>query len=241
MGHNEVAPVKDSYIGMIAVLLTAVFLVPPLVNAAVSATSVPNTALLQALALLMQQMLFGLVAIWHLRINLRLPWAAFGIRPISSGRVKYSVLVGIALVAVNGIGVWIGRFLGAALLGSARAMALFYREEAMLMGMFRHEQSPLILTLLLMAVVVLAPVSEELFFRGYLYAALKSKIGGHAVWVSSLLFTIVHFYIIHAVPVFLLALALAWLYERRGVIWENVLAHAALNGAVAVLLLLQRS
>jgi membrane protease YdiL (CAAX protease family) len=240
MGHLGVRPIKDSYLGMIAVFLTAVLLVPALAQITSNLLNLSYPGLHNALALLFQQLLFCLLAIWHLHINLHLSSAEFGIKTISIGQAGKAFLIGIMLVALNSIGVWLGMTLATALLGSGQATALFYKEEAVLMGLFRYEKSLITLAILLFVVVVIAPLAEELVFRGYLYAALKNKVGWHAIWISSLLFTVVHFYLVHAIPVFLLALALTWLYERRGILWENVIAHATLNCFVALVLLMQR-
>ena len=77
---------------------------------------------------------------------------------------------------------------------------------------------------------VLAPVAEEIFFRGFLLAALVSVVGGlRGALVSSAVFSAAHFNIGTLLPIFVMGMLLAWLYLRTGSIWPPVVAHAAQN------------
>jgi membrane protease YdiL (CAAX protease family) len=79
-------------------------------------------------------------------------------------------------------------------------------------------------------IVVIAPVAEELFFRGMLFQAMRQRLGFWAAAVASgLVFGAVHgepFVIVltTAVGVFL-----AWLYQLRGTLLVPILAHAVFN------------
>lgn len=84
------------------------------------------------------------------------------------------------------------------------------------------------------AAVVVAPVVEEILFRGLLHNALRARLGPGAIVVSSGLFAAIHLYVINFLPVFALGLLLAWLYERRGSLWAPIVAHAFANGMVAL-------
>lgn len=84
------------------------------------------------------------------------------------------------------------------------------------------------------AAVVVAPIVEEVLFRGLLHNALRVRVGRAAILVSSGLFAVTHLYIINFLPVFALGVLLAWLYERRGSLWAPIVAHAFANGMVAV-------
>lgn len=78
--------------------------------------------------------------------------------------------------------------------------------------------------------VVLAPIAEELLFRGILYPAIKR--GGFprlALWGTSLLFALIHVNAATFVPLLLFALLLALLYERTGNLLAPLTAHALFN------------
>lgn len=82
-----------------------------------------------------------------------------------------------------------------------------------------------------LTLVVLAPIAEELLFRGYLYGKLKSHIPTIvAAIATSLLFAVVHFAWNVGVDVFVLGLVLCALRSLTGSIWAGVLLHMIKNG-----------
>jgi uncharacterized protein len=88
--------------------------------------------------------------------------------------------------------------------------------------------------------IVLAPLMEEIFFRGIFYTALKQA--GHprgALWGSSLFFAFTHANVMTFVPLTVLALVLVWLYEKTGNLLSCIAAHAFFNLVNFVLLLNQ--
>ncbi len=97
--------------------------------------------------------------------------------------------------------------------------------------------------LALVAAVVLAPVAEELLFRGLLYRALRRRRGVlGAVVVSSVAFAVVHLDVAATQPLALVGLTLvgvvmALAYERTGGLLVPVAAHAAYNGTALALAL----
>lgn len=77
---------------------------------------------------------------------------------------------------------------------------------------------------------VLAPVAEEIFFRGFLLAALVSVVGGlRGALVSSAIFSVAHLNVGTLFPIFVMGILLSWLYLRTGSIWPPIIAHAAQN------------
>ncbi|HWF19879.1 MAG TPA: type II CAAX endopeptidase family protein [Verrucomicrobiae bacterium] len=79
--------------------------------------------------------------------------------------------------------------------------------------------------------VVLAPVAEEIFFRGILYAAIKQfGFPRLALWGSALIFATIHLTPAIFVPLLLLSLILVWLYEKTDNLLAPITAHAVFNG-----------
>ena len=78
--------------------------------------------------------------------------------------------------------------------------------------------------------IVLAPMAEEILFRGILYPAIKQAgFPRLALWGVSLLFACVHFNVVTFVPLLVLALMLTALYERTDNLLAPIAAHALFN------------
>jgi len=80
--------------------------------------------------------------------------------------------------------------------------------------------------------VVLAPLAEEIFFRGVLQSAVRqwSASPWGAVLAASAFFAAMHLDQPQALPsLFALAVAMGYNYERTGRLWAPVLIHAAFN------------
>ena len=78
--------------------------------------------------------------------------------------------------------------------------------------------------------VALAPLSEEILFRGILYPTIKqSGYPRLALWGTSLLFATIHFNLTAFLPLTFLALIWTWLYEIRNNLLAPILAHSLFN------------
>ena len=86
--------------------------------------------------------------------------------------------------------------------------------------------------------VLVGPFAEEVFFRGFLLAALIAPLGAfRAAAVSSALFAVGHVDAGVIAPFFVTGLLLSWLYLKTRSIWPPMLAHAGQN-TVAIIGLL---
>jgi hypothetical protein len=88
--------------------------------------------------------------------------------------------------------------------------------------------------------VVIAPVAEEFIFRGMLFPFVKRLGFPRLAWFGvSFLFALIHFNAPTFVPLFVLALALTWLYEKTDNLLAPITAHALFNAANLAVLLWQ--
>ncbi len=93
--------------------------------------------------------------------------------------------------------------------------------------------------ILFVVVCVLAPVLEEMIFRGFVYAGLRRRLQAPAaVFSSALLFGLMHNNLAILAPVTLIGIVLAVLYERTLSLWPSIVCHALNNTLVFFLLLL---
>lgn len=93
--------------------------------------------------------------------------------------------------------------------------------------------------LLIFTAVVVAPISEELIFRGFLYGVFR-RYGGQipALLLSAALFAAIHAHLPAAGGLFILALALTILYEATTSLWAPILMHALFNALTVMTTLL---
>jgi membrane protease YdiL (CAAX protease family) len=83
---------------------------------------------------------------------------------------------------------------------------------------------------LLVAGIVVAPVVEEIFFRGFVFAGLAQRYDWRvAALISSGLFALIHFQPLAIPAIFILGCIFAYLYHRSRSIWPAVLMHVATN------------
>ena len=84
--------------------------------------------------------------------------------------------------------------------------------------------------LIFLAGIVIAPLVEEIFFRGFLFTGLREKYGWiAAALISSALFAAMHLQPLTMLPIFLMGLIFSYLYQRTGSIWPAVIMHFTTN------------
>lgn len=92
----------------------------------------------------------------------------------------------------------------------------------------------------IIAVVIMAPIVEELLFRGAIQGHLlrKWKHPAGAIVLSSLIFGVVHGNWVQAPFAFVTGLALGWMYYRTGSLLPGILMHFVNNSAAVASFLL---
>jgi hypothetical protein len=205
-----------------AVMLATVFSLPVIIS--FSGTNIlANPWALFVLIAVEDAVLLAIVYLLLIRSGVT-SWSEMGFtRTLSLRSLGYGVLFGVLFVIAAAA---VGIILNALGIEQTQA-AQFPIENATGGG----------LAAIWVAGVVFAPVTEEIFFRGYLYRAMSALKGRtRGLIYSSLLFGVVHFNLPAFLPIMLGAMILAEGYRRTGDLWVPVIAHA-LNNAFAFTLL----
>jgi uncharacterized protein len=143
-------------------------------------------------------------------------WARLGLRRTSLLLGLFLAIAGLVLiVAINAV--W-----------DVARQALGWPGQPDSLNLFGPGLQGLLLALLAGAIV--APLAEEVFFRGFLYAGLRSRLGlAWGLILSGAIFAVVH--VIPGVipPIFFMGVLFALLYEVTGSIWPCIALHSAVN------------
>ncbi|MBI3307362.1 MAG: CPBP family intramembrane metalloprotease [Candidatus Omnitrophica bacterium] len=77
---------------------------------------------------------------------------------------------------------------------------------------------------------VVAPIFEEIFFRGFCYTLFKKKWGmGWGMVLSSAFFALIHQNSFAFWPIFILGIGMAYLYEKRRTLLPSMVLHVMHN------------
>ncbi|HET9818632.1 MAG TPA: type II CAAX endopeptidase family protein [Rhodanobacteraceae bacterium] len=157
-----------------------------------------------------------------------LPGFGFG-RPREGGDYVAAVALGIGMVFLGGV------------MTQLLAHGNPVQQDVSVMA---GKVSPGMRLLLAVIVVCVAPVVEEVVFRGVLLSGLASRMRvGWAIVVSAVIFGCVHLpdfkFAWYPVPaLILLGLLLAWLRVRTHSLWPSITLHATNNFVAAIMWLL---
>lgn len=132
--------------------------------------------------------------------------------------------------AVLGLLAWLATFpvIASVLLGWTALLEAAGRPwaEQQVLTSLRRDPLPF-----LVVAVVLAPLAEEVIYRGVLYGGLRGVLGrGGALAVSSAVFAAIHPDLSVTAPILALGAVLAFVYERTGTLAAPIALHVAFNG-----------
>ena len=78
--------------------------------------------------------------------------------------------------------------------------------------------------------IVMAPIMEEMFFRGFLFKGFRQKYGVKiALVLSSFIFALSHLQLAALFPTFLLGGVLAYVYDRSESLFPGMIIHFMIN------------
>ncbi|MGH7279666.1 MAG: lysostaphin resistance A-like protein, partial [Candidatus Rokuibacteriota bacterium] len=152
---------------------------------------------------------------------------ALGLR-VPAGRWRQALLVAVLLCAAGILGEWL-----LVLLGEWRGVDSHWTEwfdRDLVWG------TPLVTAMAILGAVVVAPVMEEIVFRGLVFGTLRRRLPWPAAALASAtLFALAHGYGALGFAAVLWSGAVwAYAYERTGSLWPGILAHAANNAAATL-------
>lgn len=96
--------------------------------------------------------------------------------------------------------------------------------------LFMEEKETTVLGFSVLFAAICGPIAEEIFFRGFMYSALRKKLGIlGSILITSVLFSLLHTHIIGFLPIMVLGILLAYLYEKTGSIIPSITVHIIHN------------
>jgi membrane protease YdiL (CAAX protease family) len=109
------------------------------------------------------------------------------------------------------------------------------RDSQPIMQLFERVADPARKIPIILLAVVIAPLAEEFFFRGFLYGVLKRYAGAlPALVFTGVAFALIHLHVPSLLPLFLLACALTLAYELSGSLLVPMAMHALFNAITLV-------
>ncbi|MBU1912701.1 MAG: CPBP family intramembrane metalloprotease [Candidatus Omnitrophica bacterium] len=99
--------------------------------------------------------------------------------------------------------------------------------------MFLEEKRSNVILFLTIFVSILGPIIEEIFFRGFLYSAVRKRFGVlSGVLLSAALFSMLHTNIAGFAPIMILGILMAFLYETTGSLIAPMAVHILHNSII---------
>lgn len=160
----------------------------------------------------------------------------------ASGSIR-GALTRLGLGRVTGRALWMGALAWIAYLAIARLLVPFLdpQQEDVTNELGADEPSVISAIFAGILIVIVAPLAEELFFRGFMFAGLRRSMSlWPAAAIPALVWGSLHLgagNVGVAIQLSVFGIILAWLYERSGTLWAPILAHL-INNAIAFTLLM---
>jgi len=219
------------FILVVLVLAVALFLTAPFgADATALALGEGELTTLGSIVLLVAAQVGMLLVSWLLVFR---PGALSGLPSLPGANAGAAVL--------SGVGWGLLATIGAALVGNAVVYVLERLGVEAAPQIAQQAIAVIEPWLTVLGIVVLAPIAEEVFFRGVVFNALLREGGRRWAYIgSSALFAVIHLEPVAMLPLFLLGLALCWVYQRTQNLLAPIAMHATVNGTAVAVVLLDR-
>lgn len=110
-----------------------------------------------------------------------------------------------------------------------------------MMDLFIAEERFGVLIILTIFVGIIGPVVEEIFFRGFLYSAMKKKFPVPlSMFLTAIIFAALHMNTLGFLPIFALAFVLVYMFETTGSLVPSIVGHCFHNCMIILFLFLSR-
>ncbi len=107
--------------------------------------------------------------------------------------------------------------------------------------LFLTEKRRGIVILSTILIAVLGPIGEEIFFRGFMYKAIRNRFGvPRALVLSAAIFAALHNNPIGFFPIMALGILLAYLYEKSDSLIPSITVHIIHNSFIVLFIFLAR-
>ena len=167
--------------------------------------------------LLLNGIALGIAAIVSLR-KYKLPIAAWGL--LDPPRFQFSKVFLTLMLCYAALFTYTA-------IALALPFELFKPESNVPQELFDHAG---VVPLAVVFILIVAPLTEELFFRGFLFQGLASSWGfWPGALVSGSVFAIIHGSIGLFLPFLVIGGLLAWVFRRTGSLWNSIAVHFMFN------------
>jgi membrane protease YdiL (CAAX protease family) len=158
----------------------------------------------------------GLLATHHYVHEHRSSFKALGLQNATLRLLALGFLVGIgSFVLAEGIGMILLPFAGANP-GNEQLSDLM--------------NNPAVLTTLIPVATIVAPLVEEIYFRGFAYSAFRKRWGSRTgTFISAIMFAVVHLDPWSFIPIAVIGIVFAYAYEKTSSLPLVIVAHGVFN------------
>ncbi|MCX5688145.1 MAG: type II CAAX endopeptidase family protein, partial [Candidatus Omnitrophica bacterium] len=185
-----------------------------------------NVNLLMMLATFFIDIIVGIVILYFVLVKYREKLSSLGIactgfyKNVLSGIIAYMFILPI-LIAVL-------------ILSMLFLNAIGYKLPPQpVFDIFFEEKRSSVVLFLTIFVSILGPIIEEIFFRGFLYSAVRKRFGVIiGVLLSSALFSMLHTNIASFLPIMILGVLMAFLYETTSSLIAPIAVHILHNSII---------
>ena len=113
-----------------------------------------------------------------------------------------------------------------------------FKEQKVVLGLKKNAINELHISVFIICII--APIFEEIVFRGFFYKAIKKFVPYVlSSIIVAFIFALIHSTILSFTILFVVSLLFTWIYERTSSIIYPILAHSTFNLLMLTLILLE--